>query len=535
VLWLVHPLTTSAVTYIVQRAESLMGMFFLLTLYCAVRGFQSDNSGRSDRSDGSGDCRPLSRSDSRLWYSAAILSCALGMLTKEVMVTAPLLVALYDITFVSGSLRRASRRWGFYGWLFGTCLLLLVPLAVQAEFAPVSPVQYALTQPGVILHYLRLAVWPHPLAMTYDWPLVTRIGEALVPAAVLFGLLAIGVRGLLRRRWYGFAGAWFFLVLVPSSTVFVLEQNAAEHRMYLPLAAVIAVAVIGGGYGLGRLVPSRFRSAVATGAVCAVLASFLFLTVERNRDYQDALRLWSRNVRTRPRSATAHSSLGGAMVERGAAREAVPHLQRSLELRPGHVVALYNLGKALTALGRLEEAEARYREAVKLAPRHALAHNNLGLVLHRQGRLQEAILYYGKAVKVDPDLVPARSNLGMALGALGDTGSAAKQLGRAVELDPDSAVLRNNLGMVLLRAGKPGAALPHLREAVRIAPGDALAHYNCAEALLGLGKPEEAAPHLEKAVQVNPQFEDARRRLDEVLQLLGRDEVEEDLRGTAQP
>ena len=94
-LWAVHPLQTESVTYIVQRAESLVGLFYLLTLYCFIRGATW---GRG-----------------RYWYAAAVLACLLGMASKEVMVSAPLIVLLYDRAFLAGSLREAwRRRYGFY-------------------------------------------------------------------------------------------------------------------------------------------------------------------------------------------------------------------------------------------------------------------------------------------------------------------------------------------------------------------------------------------------------------------------------------
>ncbi|MGA3007651.1 MAG: hypothetical protein ABSE59_07150, partial [Opitutaceae bacterium] len=118
VIWMVHPLQTEAVTYISQRAESLMGLFYLLTLYCFVRsaerrsreprvqsqepdpsvaGIGSQRSTLSSRlgSSASGIC-PLS---SALWLLASVVSCLLGMMSKEVIVTAPVMVFLYDRTF----------------------------------------------------------------------------------------------------------------------------------------------------------------------------------------------------------------------------------------------------------------------------------------------------------------------------------------------------------------------------------------------------------------------------------------------------
>ncbi|MHC4609143.1 MAG: hypothetical protein ACYS7M_02205, partial [Planctomycetota bacterium] len=109
-IWALHPLQTESVIYVVQRTELLMGLFYVLTLYCAIRGSRS--------------ARPW------FWHTAAVSACALGMASKEVMVSAPLIVLLHDRVFISGSFRGAlARRPGLYAGLALTWVLLGVLLA----------------------------------------------------------------------------------------------------------------------------------------------------------------------------------------------------------------------------------------------------------------------------------------------------------------------------------------------------------------------------------------------------------------------
>ena len=238
--WAIHPLQTESVTYIVQRAESLVGLFYLLTLYCFLRGV--------------GSARTV------VWHTGAILACLLGMASKEVMVSAPLIVLLYDRTFLAGSFREAWRRRGrFYAALAGTWLLLgwLVISAGgrggTAGFGVgISWWAYLCTQFGAIVHYLRLCAWPHPLLLDYGHGTAHGVGEIL-PYAIVLGLLgAATVAALCRWPKVGFLGAWFFAILAPTSSVVpVATQTVAEHRMYLPLAAVLTGLVVGGCF-VGR-------------------------------------------------------------------------------------------------------------------------------------------------------------------------------------------------------------------------------------------------------------------------------------------
>src|SRR5262245_33459333 len=226
-LWAVHPLQTSAVTYIVQRAEALTGLVYLLTLYGAIRAIDGPR---------------------KAWTAAAIATCALGMATKESMVTAPLAVIAWDWVFAP---RQMRRRVPLYLGLAATWTIAAVIVAGGYRSQSVgfglrgwTPWPYLVTQAGVIARYLRLAIVPWPLVLDYGWPRATSVADVAVPAGMIVGLLALTAWAFVRRMPIGFAGVWFFLTLAPTSSVIpIVTEVAAEHRMYLPLAAVLAVGV----------------------------------------------------------------------------------------------------------------------------------------------------------------------------------------------------------------------------------------------------------------------------------------------------
>ena len=256
-IWAAHPLLTQAVTYVIQRTESLMGMFYLLTMYCALRGHNSRRRG--------------------LWYVAAIGACALGMGTKQVMVTAPIVVLLHQRVFAAPSFKEILRRsWPLYAglaaaWLIMAALLITSSAGPTAGFGGQklgpSPVQYAMTQLGVIVHYLVLALTLGRQSFHYDWPIATSIAQVWPQAAVIATLLVLMGLALWRRKEAGFAGAMFFLALAPSSSIMPIMDVAFEHRMYLSLAALAALVVIGGYFLIARLTPASARGAVLYAAL----------------------------------------------------------------------------------------------------------------------------------------------------------------------------------------------------------------------------------------------------------------------------
>ncbi len=408
-LWTVHPLLTESVTFTIQRNESMMALFYLLTLYCFIRS--------------SGNREVLGK----IWATLSIACCLLGMATKEVMVSAPVIVLLYDRTFLAGSFAEAwRRRRGYYLGLAATWLLLALLVFRQhgargnsAGFGlGLSVASYALTQCWGIVHYLWLALWPHPLVLDYGRDVIKHAGEVVPEGLFLLALLAATGVALVWRsparpqgyRWLGFLGACFFAILAPSSSVIPLPaQTVAEHRMYLPLAVLLTGAVV----GLYALIGRR------TAIVCCCWAAGLgWLTLARNQDYRSEVAIWGVTAAQRPGNARAQLNLGVVLANAGRLPEAEACYEAALRIDPNYADAERDLGDALRGSGRSAEAITHYRRALRLQPDLAEAHNNLGAALGNQGRLAEAVIEFSEAVRLQPDYLEARRNLALARTAL---------------------------------------------------------------------------------------------------------------------
>ncbi|MGO8705622.1 MAG: tetratricopeptide repeat protein [Candidatus Brocadiia bacterium] len=409
-IWAVHPLLTESVTYLTQRTECLLGLFFLLTLYGAIRGASSGHAWR--------------------WYAAAVVACALGMGTKEVMATAPIVVLLYDRCFLAGSFREAfRRRWPMYVGLAATwailgALVIAYPwgAATGAGFglAEAGPWEYARTQPGVILNYLRLSFWPSSLCFDYSWPIATSAGQIIPAAAVIAALLAATLWALRRAPALGFLGAWFFLILAPTSSfVPIITEVAAERRMYLPLAAVVSGCVIA-AYWLGRKsvllltesagMRKRLGGALAAVALLSAAAALGYGTFKRNADYRDAISIWRDTTAKRPWEPHAQNYLGTSYFEAGRPDEALVCFSKAIALKPDYFDALYNRGVVYIATDRLVEAIGDFDKAIALKPDFAAAYNNRGAAHLKAGRLDEAIRDFSRAIERQPDYADAFAN-----------------------------------------------------------------------------------------------------------------------------
>jgi tetratricopeptide (TPR) repeat protein len=346
-LWAVHPLQTESVTYISQRAEALMGFLYLLTLYTFVRGVEQKAPG---------------------WLVVSVIACLAGMASKEVMISAPLLVLLYDRTFLAGSFRAAWQTRGkYYLALAATWILLAYEMlhvgnrgGAVGMGLRIDSWHYALTQLHAIVLYLGLAVWPHPLIFDYGTVVATGFGEVGPEALVVAALLSATGFLLWKRSALGFIGAWFFTILAPTSSFVPLaKQTIAEHRMYLPLAAVILLIVLALHTMLGR-----FRRAAVGALVLACIA----LTLQRNGEYLNGITIWSGAVARYPDNPRSHIDLGNAYVNSDRPELAKAEFRTAIRLDPTLPEAHNNLGVVEAGQGHVAQAETEYREALRLLP-----------------------------------------------------------------------------------------------------------------------------------------------------------------------
>ena len=496
-LWAVHPLLTESVTFVIQRSESLMGLFYLLTLYGFIRAVDAPSP--------------------RNWQVATVITCLLGMATKEVTVSAPLVVLLYDRCFVAGSFRAAWReRWRLYAGLAATWLMLvfLVPRTHQRGAGGVSSWDYLLTQCQAIVMYLKLAFWPSPLVVDYGTTVVRHLADVWLQG-VLLVLLAVGTFVALGRRLAaGFLGFCFFAILAPSSSVVPLvAQTMAEHRMYLPLAAVIALVVLGAHRWLGR------RSLPVWLVVAAVAGA---LTVARNRDYESNVRLWEVTVAELPENPRAQTNLGSALAIAGRNDEAYGPLAKAVALNPDYAEARYGLGNFLFRTYRPAEALEQLEAAVRLRPPYFEAHFVLAGVLLRLGRPAEALEHFEATLKVRPDYVQARQMYADTLATEGRAAEAVQQYEMTLRQQPDNPALHEGLGAVLGRLGRVEEAAGQFEAAVRLNPESFAAHYNLGNALFALHRFPDAAEQYAAVVRLRPDFAEAHNNLGNTLAQLNR-------------
>lgn len=502
--WALHPLLTESVSYITQRYESLMGLFVMLTFYAVVRMAGSSTPNR--------------------WALLGSISCLFALGSKEVAVSVPILVLLFDRIFLADSFREAWRkRWVLYlGLLVAWACFFYVQThtagRVFAGFGLTTPWwRYALNQPPVILHYLRLAVWPYPLNFDYYWPVATTVRELAPGLAIIGGLLGLTLWSLVKRPMLGFLSLSFFFILAPTSSVMPILDLAVEHRMYLPLAPLIVLLVMTAHHAVTagplRDLSPRIKQFCLLILVAGILSAFGTLTYLRNEDYKNPIDLWRDAAEKSPKNPRAHHNHAFALAEAGYIELATKAYRRALELAPEAPLFHTNFGVFLGKIKKHEESLEHLRLAVKLEPGNYKNYLNLGIGHWQKGSLDNAITCFLGALEVDPNAAKAYSLLGMAKMDKSQLDDSRKALAKAIELDSLNPSYRYQFGLVMLKLNDSKRADAAFKDAIRL---DGIPDAMIADigwAYHGNGQDRLAVPLLRQALAMKPDRRNSRIRL----------------------
>lgn len=459
-LWLLHPIQSEVLNYIVQRTEALASLFYALTLYCAIRAWDS----------GAGEPR-------RRWYVAATVACVLGVGSKEIAISAPFAVILYDRAFRFDSWRELftmrNPRASFYIALTVAALasFALFSFGARGDSAGFSSVgmpwyDYLYTQCWAISHYLLLVVWPSALNIDYGTRTIT--GARGIPGALLLVSFAAAAlyawRRVPRLGWFAFLGSMFFILLAPSSSVLPIPAEiAAERRMYLALASVLVLLVVGAEWSRRMLVQAMTQRQLWLG-FSVIAAALALTTASRSHTYSSSELLWRDAVNKMPGNPRAWDNLGMALFREGPPHwtEAEAAFKQAMKQDSTCHFGCAQLATVLAAQKRYAEADSLLTRTLTNDPANAPVERTLALVLMKMGLFDQAIPH----LKNVASRFPTREHL-LILG-VADLSVRRRQDAMAVfetarELYPESTEI-GRLGSSLYNVGLSEDALPHLKE-----------------------------------------------------------------------
>jgi protein O-mannosyl-transferase len=436
-IFALHPIQVESVAWISELKNMLSGVFCLGSLLAYLK---------------------FDRSRNLLFYAAALVLFAFGLLSKSVIATLP--AALLVILWWKGG--KLSWRDDILPltpfFLLGTAAGLFTAwvernlIGANGSDFNYSNLERILIAGRAIWFYLDKLFWPLDLTFVYPRWQVSQMAwwQYLFPAAVLL-LLAVLI--WLSRRWRGpLAGFLFFIgTLFPALgflNVYPFRYSlVADHFQYLANLGIIVLVASGIALGLkSRQLRLHPTGSILCGALLATLAS---LTWRQSAMYMNIETLWRTTIERNPEAWMAHDNLGALLFREGQVNEAIVHFRKAVEIDANQAEPQANLGNALLQKGELDEAITQYYKALAIKPHSAEVHYNLGNALLRKGQADEAIAEYERALVILPDYADVHNNLGIVLFQKGDVDQAVSHYQRALEINPQDVQARANLAWTL--------------------------------------------------------------------------------------
>jgi len=387
--FLLHPVQTQAVSYIVQRLASLAALFYIFTVYFYILG----------------------RRGTRWAFGLAALSAVLAFFSKQSAYSLPGALLIYEVCFAKNKKQIVRALiWilipGFLmvagAMMLGggfTSLDRLAKSIDQSELLDTK--EYFYTQASVVLHYLRLVILPYGQNLDYSWPVLKKLmhWRFFLPASVLVAFAASGFYALRKgKRALAFGIFWFFVAMSVESSFIAIDDVIFEHRLYLPmagLALIFALIYEKGVKKFGYALPLLLGiSLVLTG-----------LTYRRNEVWKTEESLWKDVIQKTPNKTRGYRNLARQYTRERRVDEAITMYKKITELHESRIDpdALYNLGVMYQAKGEWQEAIGWFQKVLEVRPEADQPNLGIGLSYKKMGDYAKAEDYYKKALELDPE------------------------------------------------------------------------------------------------------------------------------------
>lgn len=439
-LFALHPLHVESVAWIAERKDVLSAFFWFLTLIFYVEYV-------------------LKRKHAL--YMLALLFFVLGLMSKPMMVTLPVVMLLIDFWPLNRfrdedklGLRQLSRRvlvlvkekFPFFACSVVSCAITIYAQHKGGAMGSLDAIPFGLRIENALISYVKYigkTVWPHDLAVLYIYSSSLPLWQSIGSLLLLLIVSGITIRLRHRHPYLAVGWLWFLVTLMPViGLIHVGNQSMADRYTYIPLVGLFIMAA----WGVADLTKGvRHRAGILVLLSGAVIIASAALTWQQLGYWHDSFSLFRHTLQVTTDNYIIHNNLGGALENKGEVDSAIQEYQIALLISPNYAIAHYNLGVALAKKGDQDSAINEFQKAVTIKPNLFIAHNSLGAVLGRKGDLDAAIKEFQEVLRLSPNNVAAHNNLGAAFANKGDLDAAIQEYQEALRINPSYTMAKNNL------------------------------------------------------------------------------------------
>lgn len=473
-LFLLHPVQTQTVSYVIQaRLEGLASFFMLFVIYAMVRAIENTTKMRY------------------AWGTLGVVLAVISCGTKEIVIMTPFLLILVDWFFVSQATWVSFKDRLLFHVLFTISFLLLMThymglrmvsdvvqlkaatgnnrgnILTSATFDVILPFQFFISEFKVLVHYLTMFFWPFDISVEYDW----RAANSFFQVDVIFPLMfLLSIMGVIivcmfdrAKHAIAFGLLWFFITMAPRTTIIPSPELVCDYKTYLASFGILFLIAIALVYLADALVTVVRESNWGRNLFHWPLQIFIILlsvmplgysAYSRNVVWGSCIGFWQDNVKKAPTKARAHNNLGVALCESGKIEDAIKEYQTAINLDGYYSDPLSNIAVAYSLKGDLDKAIDSLKAAINICPNYPEAYNNMGSLLLQKKCYDDAERALKLAITLRPYYGKAFYNLARLQEEKGDHEQAWVYLKRATEGDLDIPEVFFKLGQMSFRVQK---------------------------------------------------------------------------------
>lgn len=521
IIFAVHPVLTETVNGISYREDLIASMFFLASFILYFKSNQFER------------LKPIKRFENKrninqlLIYLSSLLCYFLGLMSKEIAITLPILIIIADILSRLDGLSRLNslsrivnkilRNYlGFIliggGYIF-LRFVIFKNVNENLDSAQNSMTANLLIMPSVIASYIKLLITP--VFLSADHYVFGSSSVHIIPLVLSIVLLILIILFLVKIQKYSrlmlFSVIWFFVSLLPVCNFIPIVNVMAERYLYIPaIGFCLTLALILNGVitiQSNYFKPDFLRMSAAI-CIIIIISIYSLLTISRNMDWKDNYTLWSSALIHSSDSPRVRNMLGNVYKEKGLILKAEQEFNKAVKLNPYFSPPYVNLSSLYKGAGNFKEAYRIINLAIEINPNSGEAYANLGNICERIGLLEEALNAYNRSIEIIPENVIVLNNLSTVYTKMGLFDESRRVLNRALEINQDFAEAHHNLGNVYKNRGLINEAINEYKLASGLKPDLIESHNSLVALYLKEGKIEDAINEYNALVKIKPDDSD---------------------------
>lgn len=512
VLFASHPIHTEAVTFITASFDTIGILFFFLSFYLYLKM----KSGKAKKTR---------------YFIGSVIYSVFAIFTYESTLVLPLLIILYDFCFNNFSFKKLYKNIRFYkyyiyGFLAYFLARLLLEMGNRADYLGnpwlIAAYQARTGMPEIVLNYLQWLLWPVGLTNGQELPvnflnafieLVNKIeptGRLVNLSAnhsyifpVFYITLALFLTFKLLRRWPTviFAASWFFISLIPVSSIIPQGASLAARFLYIPSFGFSLISGFFLYYLFQRLKTQKAAQYCIAGITLLITVFYIGNTIKRNTEYRDYETLWYAAIREYPKYYRPYAALGIDYLHNKKYNESLTMLKKAVELSPENAQIISDLGLAYEQVGDIDKAVEQHQKALKFDPSFIQAYVALGNIYQVREQYDLAEKEYQQVLQNKKDDPLVFSALGNSLYFQEKYDAALSAYKQALELNPYLTNINLKIGMTYVKQLKFDKAIEVFETALEISKKDPQIYLELANAYLQKREKNKAIETLKKGLE----------------------------------